>query len=335
MYSLDFILSKQSEEEVLSEDRKRYTILPIDKKYEDIWNLYKKHEAAIWKAEEIDYAGDLKCWETLLPEEKFFIEHVLAFFASSDGIVNENLVSQFAQEVKSPEVRCFYGFQIMIENVHGHTYANMIEALIKDEKRKSMLFNAIYEIPVIQKKAKWALDWINATKPFVIRLVAFSIVEGVFFSGAFCAIFWLKDKGKMIKTLGHSNELISRDESLHTLCAVMIFKKIKYKPMEHIVHNIMKEAVILEKEFICESIPCDMIGMNKRLMSQYIEFVADRLLQQLGYSCVFKVENPFPFIESINLDGKTNFFEHKVSDYMSGGHSGVSNSSFTTDTDDF
>lgn len=330
----DFLLKIQNEEELLKEETNRFVILPINKKYQDIWDLYKKHEDAFWRAEEIDYTADLKDWEKMSNEEKFFIEHILAFFAGSDGIVLENLLTNFGSEVKISEVRAFYSFQGSMENVHSLTYARLIETFVTNTKKREKLFNAIETIPVVTKKAEWALKWIDSKKqPFAVRLVAFAIVEGVFFSGAFCSIFWLKDNHKMIKALGHSNELISRDEGLHTECAVLLYHKLKYKPNSEIVYTMMEEAVKLEKEFITEAIPCDMIGMNVEKMSNYIEFVADRLLIQLGYEEYFSTKNPFSFMDSMNLDAKSNFFEKRVSEYKLGGHGGVKDNAFDLDDD--
>ena len=328
------LLKYEQDEEILKDEGNRFVLLPINPKYENIWKLYKTHEAAFWKAEEIDYLADMKDWDTLNENEKYFIKHVLAFFAASDGIVIENLVTNFTKEVKISEVRSFYVFQAMIENVHSLTYSMLIETYIKNNTEKMKLFNAIVEISTIKKKAEWALSWISNDQPFVIRLIAFAIVEGVFFSGAFCSIFWLKDKNKMIKALGHSNELIARDEGLHTQCAVMLYHHMKNKPKQEIVFNIMKDAVDLEKEFICESIPCDMIGMNTKMMSDYIEFVADRLLQQLNFNKLFNKANPFDFMDKIGLDGKSNFFEKRVSEYSLGSHAGVKDKAFQLNDDD-
>jgi ribonucleoside-diphosphate reductase beta chain len=330
----DLLLKYQCEEEMLTEEKNRFVMLPLNPKYKDIWDLYKVHENAFWKAEEIDYTADLKDWNNLTDDERFFIEHILAFFAGSDGIVIENLVTNFTKEVKISEVRSFYIFQAMIENVHGLTYSMLIETFVKDKTKKARLFNAIEEIPVVKRKADWALSWISNDQPFVIRLIAFAIIEGVFFSGAFCSIFWLKDKNKMVKALGHSNELISRDEGLHTQAAVLLYHHMKNKPKQEIVFNLMKDAVNLEKEFICEAIPCDMIGMNTKLMSEYIEFVADRLLQQLNFDKLYNTKNPFEFMEKIGLNSKTNFFESRNSDYQLGGHSGVLEEAFEFNEDD-
>lgn len=309
----------RTEEPVLTPENDRFVIYPINPVYADLWKLYKTHEAANWVAEEIDYTADLNDWNTLDENTRYFIEHILAFFAGSDGIVLENLVSNFASEIQVSEARAFYAFQAMIENVHSLTYALLIDTLVKDHARKKMLFAAIETIPVVKRKAEWAMKWMDAKQhAFAVRLVAFAVVEGVFFSGAFCAIFWLKDQGKMVKALGHSNELISRDESLHTQFAVALFHHLKRKPCTETIHSIVKEAVELEREFVCEAIPCTMIGMNKDLMGTYIEFVADRLLTQLGYLKVYNSKNPFPFMDKISLDGKTNFFEKRVSEYQKG-----------------
>ena len=301
------------DEPILKEQNNRFTLFPI--KYNDIWEAYKNQQKAIWTADEIDYLADLNDWETLKPEEKTFIENILAFFAGSDGIVLENLVTKFCKEIQIPEVRSAYTFQAYMENVHSEVYSLLIDTYIKDNKRKEECFNAIETIPAIKKKADWALKWINDDKSFAERLVAFSIVEGVFFSGSFCAIFWLKSKGKMVKSLGKSNELIARDEGMHTDFAVLLYSKLINKLDKEVIYDIIKEAVNIEKEFICDSLKCKLIGMNSDLMSEDMEFVADRLLTQLGYDKYYNKSNPFGFMNSMNLDGKTNFFEQRVTEY--------------------
>ena len=269
----------------------------------------------MWRAEEIDLSKDMVHWEKLTDNEKHFIKMILAFFAASDGIVVENLGMRFLSEVQLPEARTAYGFQLMMENVHSETYSLLIDTYIKDKAEKSQLFEALNNFPCIKKKGDWAIKWINDKRSsFAARLVAFACVEGIFFSGAFCSIYWLKKRGLM-PGLTFSNELISRDEGMHTDLAVMLFHKLNKKLNKQKIKEIVKEAVQIEKEFICEALPCKLIGMNSKLMSQYIEFVADRLLLQLGCTKEYKSENPFDFMEMISLEGKTNFFEKRVSDY--------------------
>jgi len=305
-------------EPILQEELNRFVTFPINPKYQDLWDLYMKQEAAFWRAWEIDYSADLDDWNHKLDDnERSFIEKILAFFAASDGIVMENISTNFADEVKISEGRAFYAIQNAIEQVHSLTYGLLIDTLIKNPKKKQSLFNAIEEFPCVKKKADWAIKWMNdKTQPFGVRLVAFAVVEGIFFSGAFCSIFWLKDHNKMVKALGHSNELISRDEGLHVEFAVTLFHHLVNKPEETLIHEMVRDAVDHEKEFILDAIPCDLIGMNQKSMSQYIEFVADRLLSQLGYQKMFNVNNPFDFMDKIGLDGKTNFFEKRVSEYQ-------------------
>jgi len=281
----------------------------------DIWKMYKKQMDCFWRAEEIDLSKDIKHWPTLTEKEQHFVKHILAFFAASDGIVLENLGQRFMNEVQLSEARAAYGFQIMMENVHSETYSLLIDTLVKEEREKTKLFEAINNFPCIKKKADWSIKWINDKRSsFATRLIAFACVEGIFFSGAFCSIYWLKKRGIM-PGLTFSNELISRDEGMHTDFAVLLFSKLHKKPKRAKILEIFKEAVQIEKEFICEALPCKLIGMNSKLMSQYIEFVADRLVVQLGYNKIYKTENPFDFMEMISLDGKTNFFEKRVSDY--------------------
>lgn len=269
----------------------------------------------MWRAEEIDLSKDMKHWESLNDDERHFIKMILAFFAASDGIVVENLGARFLTEVQLPEARTAYGFQLMMENVHSETYSLLIDTYIKDQSEKTRLFQALDNFPCIKKKGDWAIKWINDNRSsFAARLVAFACVEGIFFSGAFCSIYWLKKRGLM-PGLTFSNELISRDEGMHTDLAIMLFNKLNKKLNKSKVKDIVREAVAIEKEFICEALPCKLIGMNAKLMSQYIEFVADRLLVQLGCTKEYKVENPFDFMEMISLEGKTNFFEKRVADY--------------------
>jgi len=303
----------RSEEPILTEDMARYCQLPI--KYPAIQDMFKVAEAAFWSAGEIDYSADLNDWETLSKDEQYFIEHILAFFSQSDMLINENLGLNFYQEVKIPEAKNFYAFQMHMENTHSITYAMLIETFIKDAKQKKKLFNAIETIPCVTKKANWTMKWFNRERPFEERLIAFSVIEGVFFSGSFCAIFWLKSRNKMTKALGKSNELISRDESLHTEFAVLLYHHLVNKVSQERVEEIFKEAVEIEEEFICESLPCKLIGMNSDLMRQYIKYVADRLLVQLGFNKIYNCDNPFDFMKTISLDGKTNFFEQRVSEY--------------------
>lgn len=305
----------QQEELLLQENRDRFVILPI--KHPAIWEMYKKHEASFWTAEEIDLSGDLRDWQQLNDGERHFISHVLAFFAASDGIVNENLAVNFMSEVQVPEARCFYGFQIMMENIHSETYALLIDTYIRDPKEKDHLFHAIDTVPAVSKKAEWALRWIEQGT-FAERLVAFAAVEGIFFSGSFCSIFWLKKRGLM-PGLTFSNELISRDEGLHCEFACLLYGMLENKLPQDQVHAIIGDAVEIEKEFITEALPADLIGMNSRLMKQYIEFVADRWLAELGYVKLFNSTNPFDFMEMISLQGKTNFFEKRVGDYQKAG----------------
>tara|TARA_B100000900_G_C20589318_1_gene720987 strand:- start:1110 stop:2069 length:960 start_codon:yes stop_codon:yes gene_type:complete len=316
-------------EPLLDENPNRFTLFPIQ--HNDVWEAYKKQQRAQWTAEEIDYSADLGDWKTLNNDEKYFIENILAFFAGSDGIVLENLIQNFCNEVQIPEARCAYGFQAYIENVHSEVYSLLIDTYIKDAKRKEECFNAIETIPAVKHKADWALKWISSDKSFAHRLVAFAVVEGIFFSGSFCAIFWLKSRGKMVKTLGKSNELIARDEGMHTDFAVLLYHKLNNKLSQNEIYNIVTEAVEIEKKFICESLRCRLIGMNDDLMSQYIEFVADRLITQLGYDKLFNKECPFSFMNMMNLDGKTNFFEQRVTEYTIGGDSSLDN--FTLDDD--
>ena len=300
-------------EPLLTETKSRFVVFPIQ--YDDIWSMYKKHVSTYWTVEEIDFSKDGKDWVKLTESEQHFIKNILAFFAASDGIVNENLVLNFMSEIKVPEALAFYSFQNAIETVHSETYSLLIDTYIKEEKEKSRLLNAVETIPCVKKKADWALKWIeNDTDNFATRLIAFACVEGIFFSGAFCSIYWLKERGLM-PGLTFSNELISRDEGMHTDLAVMLFNKLNKKLNKQKVREIVKDAVKIEKEFICEALPCRLIGMNATLMSQYIEFVADRLLQQLGCNKEYFVTCPFGFMEMISLDGKTNFFEKRVSDY--------------------
>ena len=305
------------EEPLLKKNPHRFVILPIQ--YDDIWQMYKKAEASFWTAEEVDLSKDLVHWENLKPEEKYFISHVLAFFAASDGIVNENLVERFMQEVQIPEARCFYGFQIAIENIHSEMYSLLIDTYIRDPAEKERLFNAIETVPAVKKKAEWALNWIAADKAsYAERIIAYASVEGIFFSGSFAAIFWLKKRGLM-PGLTFSNELISRDEGLHTDFACLMFRHLVNRPTEERIKEIICEAVQIETEFLTEALPVRLIGMNCHLMTVYIQYVADRLLTELECSKVFNVENPFDFMENISLDGKTNFFEKRVGEYQKAG----------------
>tara|TARA_Y100000591_G_C21830543_1_gene699312 strand:+ start:747 stop:1670 length:924 start_codon:yes stop_codon:yes gene_type:complete len=281
----------------------------------EIWKAYKKQMDCFWRAEEIDFSDDMNHWQTLNSNEKHFIKMILAFFAASDGIVLENLGMRFLSEVQLPEARAAYGFQLMMENIHSETYSLLIDSYVKDEKEKLKLFRAIDNFPCVKKKADWAIKWIQDKRSnFATRLVAFACVEGIFFSGSFCSIFWLKKRGLM-PGLTFSNELISRDEGMHTDFAVLLYNKLNKKCQKKKIHNMIQEAVEIEKEFICDALPCKLIGMNSKLMSQYIEYVADRLCVQLGYSKIYKVSNPFDFMEMISLEGKTNFFEKRVGDY--------------------
>jgi ribonucleoside-diphosphate reductase subunit M2 len=282
--------------------------------------MYKKAEASFWTAEEIDLSKDLHDWNNRLnDDERYFISHVLAFFAASDGIVNENLLERFSGEVQIPEARCFYGFQIMIENIHAETYSLLIDTYIKEQAQRTYLFNAIETIPCIKKKADWAVRWIqDKDSTFGQRLVAFAAVEGIFFSGSFASIFWLKKRGLMAG-LTFSNELISRDEGLHTDFACLLFSHLKHRPSKQAVQDVITEAVSIEQEFLTEALPCALLGMNADLMKQYIEFVADRLLLSLGNEKYYKSTNPFDFMENISLAGKTNFFEKRVGDYQKAG----------------
>ena len=291
-----------------------YTLFPIKPSEEHLFKMYKQAVASFWTPEEIPFAKDLEHWDTLTADEKHFIKQILAFFAGSDGIVQENLASRFQREVTSPVVKLFYSFQNAMEGIHSETYSLLIDTYVKDKTEQYTLFNAIDTIPCIGRKAAWAVKWIDSQDDFAKRLVAFAAVEGIFFSGAFCAIYWLKKRGLM-PGLTFSNELISRDEGLHTLFAIALYGTLG-KPLSPVViQDIIKEAVAIEKDFICEALPCSLIGMNAKLMSQYIEFVADRLLVQLGSEKVYKVSNPFDFMDLISLEGKTNFFEKKVSEY--------------------
>lgn len=307
----------ESKEHLLQEDPNRFVLFPI--KHPKIWEMYKTHVATFWTAEEIDLSQDLVDWrENLNDEEKHFIKHVLAFFAASDGIVNENLGVNFLNEVQHAEARCFYGFQIMMENIHSETYSLLIDTYISDPKEKDYLFHAIDTVPAVKKKAEWALKWIKS-EDFKERLIAFAAVEGIFFSGSFCSIFWLKKRGLM-PGLSFSNELISRDEGLHTDFACMLYKDhIKNKLSKARVTEIIQSALEIEKEFITEALPVRLIGMNADLMKQYLEFVADRLLVTLGCEKSYGSSNPFDFMENIALEGKTNFFERRVGEYQKAG----------------
>ncbi len=322
-----------SYEPILEPNDGRFVLFPIQ--HNDIWSFYKKAEASFWTAEEIDLSADIIDWENKLNEnEKHFVKHVLAFFAASDGIVNENLAENFLSEVQYTEAKFFYGFQVAIENIHSETYSLLIDSYIKDSAEKNYLFNAINTMSCVRRKADWALKWIEKGS-FAQRLVAFAAVEGIFFSGSFCSIFWLKKRGLM-PGLGFSNELISRDEGLHCDFACLLYNNhLVNKLSKDEVLEIILDAVEIEKEFILEALPVKLIGMNSDLMSQYIEFVADRLLLELGNDKVFNVTNPFDFMDMLSIQGKSNFFEKRVSEYQKAGvlNSGQESHGFTLDAD--
>ncbi len=324
-------MPENNTELLLRENKERFVLLPIN--YPKVWEMYKKHEAGFWTAEEIDLSGDQKDWDNLNDGERHFISHILAFFSASDGIVNENLAVNFMSEVQLPEARCFYGFQIMMENIHSETYALLIDNYIKDPNEKLRLFHAIDTVPAVKKKAEWALRWIGKGN-FAERLVAFAAVEGIFFSGSFCSIFWMKKRGLM-PGLTFSNELISRDEGLHCEFACLLYGMLENKLTKDAVFKIIADAVEIEKEFITEALPVALIGMNARLMQQYIEFVADRWLAELGYPKMFNAINPFDFMEMISLQGKTNFFEKRVGDYQKSGVMGTKESQAFSLEEDF
>jgi ribonucleotide reductase beta subunit family protein with ferritin-like domain len=300
-------------EPLLEEDQSRFVLFPI--KDAEVWSMYKKQVDCFWRAEEVDLTKDTAHWNALQDDERYFISMILAFFAASDGIVMENLAQRFMSEVQLAEARAFYGFQIAMENIHSQMYSILIDTYIKDSTEKHRLFNAIQTFPCIKKKADWALKWIGDKRStFQTRLVAFACVEGIFFSGAFCSIYWMKKRGLM-PGLTFSNELISRDEALHTEFAVLLYTKMVKKIQRHRIYEIVRDAVEIEKEFIGEALPCRLIGMNAKLMCQYIEFVADRLVLQLGYDKIYNATNPFDFMEMISLAGKTNFFERRVGEF--------------------
>ncbi|XP_056436928.1 ribonucleoside-diphosphate reductase subunit M2 [Gadus chalcogrammus] len=325
-------VTSNADEPLLRDNPRRFVIFPIQ--YGDIWQMYKKAEASFWTAEEVDLSKDLQHWESLKDEEKHFVSHVLAFFAASDGIVNENLVERFSQEVQVTEARCFYGFQIAMENIHSEMYSLLIDTYIKDSAQREHLFNAIETLPCVKRKADWALNWIgNKNAEFGERVVAFAAVEGIFFSGSFASIFWLKKRGLM-PGLTFSNELISRDEGLHCDFACLMFKHLVNKPSEKTVSNLIMDAVAIEQEFLTVALPVKLIGMNCDMMKQYIEFVADRLMLELGFNKIYKVQNPFDFMENISLEGKTNFFEKRVGEYQRMGvMSGATDNAFRLDAD--
>ena len=335
--SIDAVLPENTEvtEPILEDNPNRFVLFPIQ--HDDIWNFYKKSEASFWTAEEIDLAADIVDWnEKLNDNERYFIKHILAFFAASDGIVNENLAENFVAEVQYTEAKFFYGFQIMMENIHSETYSLLIDTYIKDKEEKNKLFNAIETLDCVKKKADWALEWIE-NGSFAERIVAFAAVEGIFFSGSFCSIFWLKKRGLM-PGLSFSNELISRDEGMHCDFACLLYTRhLVNKLPKATIEKIIRDAVDIEKEFICDALPVRLIGMNSDLMSQYIEFVADRLLAELGNEKIFNTANPFDFMEMISLQGKTNFFEKRVAEYQKAGVSSTSddnaNHGFTLDAD--
>lgn len=304
-------------EPILQENKDRFVIFPI--KHQDIWEFYKKQEACIWTAEEIDLHTDLNDWNNKLSDdEKYFVKHILAFFAASDGIVNENLAENFVSEVQYPEAKFFYGFQIMMENIHSETYSLLIDTYVKDEAEKNELFHAIEVFPAIKEKAEWALRWISSDS-FAERLIAFAAVEGIFFSGSFCSIFWLKKRGLM-PGLTFSNELISRDEGMHCDFAVHLHNNhLVNKVSKARITEILTDALSIERRFITESLPVSLIGMNANLMTQYLEFVTDRLLVELGCDRVYNSSNPFDFMDMISLQGKTNFFEKRVAEYQKAG----------------
>ena len=321
----------ENNEPLLKENPNRFTLFPI--RYNDMWEMYKKQFASFWSADELDLVSDLEDWSKLNKDEKHFVKHVLAFFAGSDGIVLENLGERFMSEVQIPEARSFYGFQIMMENVHSEVYSKLIDTYIKNPEEKSKLFNAIETIPCIKRKADWAIKWITSNDNFAKRLVAFAVVEGVFFSGSFCAIFWLKNRNLMVKGLGHSNELISRDEGMHTDFAVLLYSHIKNRLPYTVIKEIFEEAVAIEKNFIIDSLPCKLIGMNSDLMATYIEYVADRLVKQLGYPAIYDSVNPFSFMEKISLEGKSNFFEKRASEYKMSNNQSQEESAFNLEDD--
>ena len=319
-------------EKILDDRENRFVLFPI--KYNSIWNMYKKAVASFWTVEEISFS-DLDDWEKLSDNEKTFLENTLAFFAASDGIVNENLVTRFYNDIKVPEARAFYTFQMAIESIHSECYSLLIDTYVSDETKKQKLFNGIDENQCIRKKADWALKWIESTDNFGTRLVAFAIVEGVFFSGAFASIYYIKEKG-LLHALTFSNELISRDESLHTEFAILLYSQLENRLTEHEVHNIVKEAVSLEIEFIVDTLQCGLLGLNAELMSEYIKYVADRLVVQLGYSKIYDIHKcPLDFMERISMSNKSNFFEVRVAEY-SKANIDKSNLKLTfEDTDDF
>merc|ERR1719443_323991 len=306
----------EASEPLLRENPDRWVMFPI--KYPEVWEMYKKQEASFWTAEEIDLSQDLRDWEKLSEQERHFIKHVLAFFAASDGIVLENLAGNFSCEVQIPEARAFYGFQIAMENIHSETYSLLIEQYIRDSAEKESLLQGIHTLPAVRAKAGWALQWMNDTNCFAERVVAFAAVEGILFSGSFCAIYWLKKRGLM-PGLTFSNELISRDEGLHAEFACLLYSMLQNPLPDSVVHGIVKGAVAAERRFICDALSCDLIGMNNELMTKYIEFVADRLLTALGHPKLFGASNPFDWMELISLQGKTNFFEKRVGEYAKAG----------------
>jgi len=319
-HKLAELAGQHAEEPLLKENPHRYVLFPIQDA--DIWQMYKKAEASFWTAEEIDLAGDLNDWDALSPNERHFVSHILAFFAASDGIVNENLAGNFTTEVQSAEARCFYGFQIAVENIHSETYSLLIDTYVKDQREKTHLLNAIETVPCVQKKARWALQWCDPNNAsFAERMIAFAAVEGIFFSGSFCAIFWLKKRGLM-PGLCFSNELISRDEGLHCDFACLLYSKMVNKLPESRILELITSAVEMEKEFVSDALPVELIGMNSGLMCSYIEFCADRLLQALGCSKFYRAQNPFEWMEMISLQGKTNFFEKRVGEYSKAGVGG-------------
>jgi len=309
----NLLSTPQSGDPLLTEDDSRFVMFPIQ--YDDIWSMYKKQVDCFWRSEEIELTKDLVDWEQKLTEnDKYFISVILAFFASSDGIVNENLGVRFMNEIQIAEARAFYSFQIAMENIHSETYSLLIDTLIKDKHQKNKLFQGIKNFPSIKKKADWGKKWITDSSNFATRLIAFACVEGIMFSGAFCSIFWLKKRGLM-NGLCFSNELISRDEALHTEFAILLYSKLKDKIPKEQIQTIITEAVDIEIEFFCEALPCRLIGMNSDNMTKYIKFVADRLSVQLGCKKIYDVKNPFDFMELVSVESKTNFFEKRVSDY--------------------